>query len=139
MSYVEKALEIAKRAHEGQTDKSGVPYIEHPIRVAESVHGDIDKATAYLHDVIEDTDVTAEDLRKEGIPECVVEAVEVLTHGEKENYYDYIRRVRENPIAKRVKNADIEHNSDRSRISRLTPGDVVRLAKYKKALRILNE
>lgn len=139
MSYVEKALEIATKAHEGQYDKSGVPYIEHPKHVAEGVHGDISKATAYLHDVIEDTDVTADDLRRVGIPEEVVEAVVVLTHGEHENYYDYIRRVKKNPIAKEVKIADLKHNSDRSRIKTMMPNDVVRLAKYKKALRIINE
>ena len=139
MSYVEKALEIATKAHEGQYDKSGVPYIEHPKHVAEGVHGDIAKATAYLHDVIEDTDVTAEDLRRDGIPEEVVEAVIMLTHDEHENYYDYIRRVKTNPIAKEVKIEDLKHNSDKSRIKRPTPMDIARWAKYKKALRIISE
>ena len=139
MSYVEKALEIATRAHEGQYDKSGVPYIEHPKHVAEHVHGDIAKATAYLHDVLEDTDVTADNLRAEGIPEEVVEAVIVLTHRDYEVYDKYIRRVKKHPIAREVKIADLEHNSDASRIGKLTPRDKARLKKYEKALRIITE
>lgn len=139
MSYVEKALEIATKAHEGQYDKSGVPYIEHPKHVAEGVHGDIAKATAYLHDVIEDTDVTVDDLRREGIPEEVIEAVVVMTHGKHESYFDYIRRLRKCPIAREVKIADLKHNSDTSRVKRPTPRDIARTAKYKRALRILNE
>lgn len=138
MNYVAKALEIAKTAHAGQYDKAGKPYIEHPICVAEHVHGNEAKATAYLHDVIEDTEVNAEDLRKEGIPEIVIEAVLAMTHREGEDYMDYIERLKQNPIAKEVKKADLAHNMDESRLPEKTKKDEERLDKYRRALEKLN-
>ena len=144
MDYVEKAFHIAKAAHEGQYDKGSRPYIEHPMHVAENVKSDAAKAVAYLHDVIEDTkgqpnEITADDLREAGIPEEVVIAVVAMTHEEGEDYFDYVRRLKENSIAREVKLADLSHNMDRSRIPDFSENDEKRLAKYEKAKKILLE
>ena len=139
MNYVDKAFGIARKAHEGQFDKSGKPYIEHPKRVAEGVHGEAAKAVAYLHDVIEDTDVELEDLRKAGIPEEVIVAVEAMTHRDGEDYFDYIERLKKNPLAREVKQADLNHNMDMSRIPDPGEADYKRLEKYKEAKRRLED
>lgn len=110
------ALEIAYRAHHGQTDKSGVPYVFHPYHLAEAMEDEVSCCAALLHDVVEDTSVTLEDLAKQFPPE-VVEAVSLLTHDPDTDYFDYVRRIRQNPIAKTVKLADLAHNSDVSRFA----------------------
>ena len=96
---VKTAERIARRAHAGQVDKAGVPYAHHPAWVAARVEGDDAKAAAWLHDVLEDTSLTADDLRRAGIPEEVVHTVEVLTHAEGESYQDYLERVARPPLA----------------------------------------
>lgn len=95
---VKTAERIARRAHAGQVDKAGVPYAHHPAWVAARVEGDDAKAAAWLHDVLEDTNLTADDLRRAGIPEEVVHTVEVLTHAEGESYQDYLERVARHPL-----------------------------------------
>lgn len=109
-----KAMKLAYNAHRGQTDYNGVPYIFHPFHLAEQMDDEISCTAALLHDVVEDTDVTLEDLARE-FPEAVVEVVRLLTHEEGVDYADYIRQIKTNPIAVKVKLEDIKHNSDESR------------------------
>jgi hypothetical protein len=131
------ACEISDRAHEGQVDKLGEPYRWHVARVMRRFSfDDLDaKMTGAFHDVVEDTDLTLDDLRVAGCPEAVLEAVDALTRREGEDYDAFIRRVSANPLARRVKAADLCDNSDENRLSRL-PEDVAdRLrAKYAKAI-----
>ena len=137
----EKAVMIAQEAHKGQMDKGGNPYIEHPLHVASQVETLELKMIAVLHDTLEDSSLTAEDLKEAGLPDEVVEAIAVLTHedGNEEAYLDYIRRVAGNKLAARVKKEDLKHNMDMSRIQSPTEKDRKRCAKYKKALRLLEE
>ncbi len=111
-----KAMKIAYDAHHGQVDKAGVPYIFHPLHLAETMDDEISCCAALLHDTVEDTDVTLEQLAAE-FPAEVVEAVRLLTHVPGTDYYDYVRAIRENPIAMKVKFADLDHNSDQSRFA----------------------
>lgn len=133
-SQEELARSIAVDAHAGQTDKGGMPYIGHPAHVASMVDGDACKAVAWLHDVIEDTCMTACDLISRGVSSEVVEAVSAMTHMSGEPYADYIERVRRNPIARQVKIADLRHNMDTSRLPEVGERDRMRIAKYRKAL-----
>lgn len=134
-----KAMWIAVRAHEGQKDHGGYPYIQHPFHVAESMETEASCAAALLHDVVEDTDVTFEDLEREGIPEEVLEALHLLTHEKSVPYLDYIRRLRKNPTARAVKRSDLRHNSDLTRLDDPKEEDLARVEKYRKALTILGE
>ena len=118
MIYTEmtiKAMHLAYSAHDGQFDKGGVPYIFHPIHLAEEMDDEISTCVALLHDTVEDTAVTLEDLSRE-FPAEVVNAVRLLTHGEDVDYFDYVRAIRQNPIAVKVKLADLRHNGDPKRI-----------------------
>ena len=135
----DKALEIAQKAHEGQVDKAGRPYIEHPIHVAESMETEEEVCAALLHDVIEDTSLTLSDLEKEGFPDEVIKALELLTHDDDVPYLDYVRAIAHNPIAKKVKLADLCHNSDLTRLPTITKHDERRLEKYKQAIEILEQ
>lgn len=137
-SQAETARSIAEMAHRGQVDKAGRPYIEHPAYVAASVDGDAAKAVAWLHDVVEDTPTTLEDLRAAGISDEVVEAVDLLTHREGTPYIDYVRRIRSNETARAVKLADLRHNSDLSRLTEVTEADLRRADRYRKAIAILS-
>jgi (p)ppGpp synthase/HD superfamily hydrolase len=118
---VEQADNLAHSAHEGVLDDNGVPYIEHPRRVAARLDDPVLKMIALLHDVIEDTDWTAEMLRTAGVPERVVVAVETLTHPHGERNDVYWARVRENEDARRVKLADVADNTDPARMAQLDP------------------
>lgn len=149
MVYTEltnKALVLAYNAHHGQLDYNGIPYIFHPLHLAEQMDDEISCCAALLHDVVEDTVLTLEDLRKD-FPEEVVSIVALLTHNDseefsQEDYWAYIRRIKENPIARKVKLADIAHNSDQSRCvgSGLSPEKLEWWRqKYQKALGILGE
>ena len=110
-----KAMKIAYEAHHGQVDYNGIPYIFHPIHLAEGMDDEISTCVALLHDTVEDTDVTLEQLAKE-FPREIVEAVELLTHAEDVEYFDYIRAIKSNPVAVKVKLADLQHNGDPKRI-----------------------
>lgn len=134
----QKAMRIAYHYHHGQLDKSDIPYIFHPIHLAEQMIDELTTTVALLHDLVEDTACTLADLRRHGFPEEVVEAVSLLTHDEAEPYLDYVGRIRGNAIATAVKLADLAHNSD---TTRLEYGDIkeARLAKYREAERILTE
>lgn len=109
-----KAMKLAYDAHEGQLDYNGVPYIFHPIHLAEQMDDEISCTVALLHDVVEDTEVTLEDLKRE-FPKDVTDAVALLTHDISTDYFDYVRAIRTNPIARKVKLADLAHNSDETR------------------------
>lgn len=136
---LEKALRIAVNAHFGQKDKARKPYIFHPLRVMNNVSTLDEKVVAVLHDVIEDTAITADDLLKEGIPAYLVEAIVCLSKNEKETYEEFIRRVSWNEIAVNVKIADIKDNLDVSRLSSIVEQDIDRLKRYLKALEFLGK
>ena len=138
-SVFETALEIAVKAHKGQVDKNGVAYILHPLAVAGLLDSLELKTIAVLHDTIEDTDVTAEYLLEKGIPKHIVEAVQLLTKPEDEEYESYLRRVKENPLVKQVKLADLSHNMDTTRLDAVTEKDRKRLAVYIPAKKYLEE
>ena len=131
-----KAMKIAYNAHINQVDKSGVPYIYHPIHLAEQMNTETECIVALLHDVVEDTDVTFEQL-KQDFPEEVIEALKLLTHDKNTDYMEYVKKLKTNPIAKKVKIADIKHNADVTRLEKITVKDIARRNKYKKALEIL--
>ena len=123
----EKAFKIAYDAHHGQTDRNGIPYIHHPLHVAEDMTSEDACVVALLHDVVEDTDVTIEDLRREGFTEEQLTAVEYMTHDPKDDYFDYVSRIRENELAREVKLADLRHNMDLTRLSKVTEKDLKRV------------
>lgn len=131
---ISKALDIAKTAHRGQLDKGGNPYILHPIAVSQLVDSEEEKIVALLHDVVEDTDITLEYLKLAGFSDNIIAAVSVLTKQPGVSYDDYISKLKENPIAARVKVADITHNSDISRIPNPTEKDLERIKRYKAKL-----
>jgi len=133
-SDIQKAYNIAKEAHKGQIDKAGKPYILHPMTVASNVGNDESTIiVALLHDVIEDTDVTIDDLRGDFSPK-VLDALDCVTHRKGEDYMDYVKRAASNKIAKKVKIADLETNMDLSRLPKVTDRDIKRNEnKYKPA------
>lgn len=149
MVYTEltnKALRFAYQAHHGQLDYNGIPYVFHPLHVAEQMDDELSCCAALLHDVVEDTEYTLEDLRR-AFPEAVVEAVALLTHDtvadyHDEAYYDHIRAIRNHPIARKVKLADIAHNADQTRCigSGLSQEQLLRWhGKYQRAREILTQ
>ena len=142
MATIEKALQIAAKAHEGQKDKEGLPYILHPLRAMMSVVGQEAQIVAVLHDVIEDTSVTADDLRQAGFSEQIIAAVVCVTHLKDEPYTDYVVRCRANEIARQVKLADLKDNSRLDRTI-LRPQrfevDVARLCKYVLSYKFLTD
>lgn len=134
-----KAMKLCFRAHKEQTDKSGIPYVFHPIHLAEQM-GDEDTAVvALLHDVVEDTDYTLEDLRAMGFNQNVIEAIRLMTHAEGVPYLDYVAKIKENPIARAVKLADLAHNSDLTRLDTVDEKAMARVQKYAQAIRLLEE
>ena len=132
-----KAMNLAYAAHHGQFDKGGVPYIFHPIHLAEQMDDEISTCVALLHDTVEDTAVTLEQLAKE-FPKEVVEAVRLLTHAEDVEYFDYVRAIKDNPVAVKVKLADLDHNGDPKRICNQGNAEKRRV-KYAAARKILTE
>jgi (p)ppGpp synthase/HD superfamily hydrolase len=133
----EQALEIALKAHGGQRDKAGAPYILHPLRLAMRMEGTLDMSAALLHDVVEDSETSLDDLRIAGFPEQVIGAVDALTRRSGESYDDFIGRVGANAIARKVKLADLEDNMNMARLPGLQPKDLERLAKYHRAYQTL--
>ncbi|MCX7045899.1 MAG: GTP pyrophosphokinase [Candidatus Sumerlaeota bacterium] len=132
-SLLERALMLAARAHTGQKDKAGQPYILHPLRVMIRVKTEEQMIVALLHDVIEDSDFTLKDLLDEKFPAPILKAIKLLTHDKDISYDDYLKRLRPNPIARAVKLADLEDNMDIRRLDELTDRDVARLRRYQKA------
>ena len=132
----EKALNLCYQAHTGQTDKGGVPYVFHPVHLAEQMDDEISTVVALLHDVVEDTAYTFADLEKMGFAEDAIEALKLLTHDPAEPYQDYVERLSANPIARKVKLADLTHNMDKTRRGH-DPHNKERKIKYAKAMAAL--
>ena len=142
MIYTEmtnKAMVLAYEAHQGQYDKSGLPYVFHPFHLAEQMDTEEAVTAALLHDVVEDTDYTLEDLRSMGFPDTVTDALALLTHDPSVPYMEYVERLKSNPIARSVKLADLTHNSDLSRLPVVTEKDLERVEKYRKAMKLLKQ
>lgn len=128
---------IAYEAHHGKRDRNEIPYVFHPYHLAEQMDTEYEVLVALLHDVVEDSELTLEDLRQDGFPEEVVEAVRLLTHEEGVPYLDYVAALKENPLAKKVKLADLHHNSDVTRLGKINEKTAKRVKKYAAALRML--
>ena len=137
MTTLERAIEIAAKAHAGQTDKAGQPYVLHPIRLMLAVRTLHEKMAAVLHDVVEDTAVTLSDREREGFPSEVIEAVKSLTKLPGESRIEAAHRAAANPIAKSVKLADVTDNMDLSRIASPSERDFARLKEYEQVQLIL--
>ena len=140
MLYTEltiKAMRIAYEAHKEQYDKGGVPYIFHPYHIAEQLEEEYDICVALLHDVVEDTEVTLLDLENAGFPKEIVEAVGLMTRDKEVQYLDYVRKIKTNPIAKKVKLLDLAHNSDPTRLVNGKEKSASLLDRYAKAKAIL--
>jgi len=132
-----KAMVFAYQAHQGQTDKSGVPYIYHPIHLAEQMQTEDETVCALLHDVAEDTPYTLADLAGMGFPKEVIDALALLTHDQRVPYPDYVRKIKANRIAAAVKLADLRHNCDLSRLEAPDEKAQARAEKYRQAIGIL--
>ncbi len=139
MSTLERAIAIALEAHGGAVDKGGHPYILHPLRVMLSLDAQDDRIAAVLHDVLEDSDWTAEGLRHEGFSETVLQALGALTKKDGEDYLAFVRRAGSNAIARRVKLADLADNMNLDRLPQVTEKDRARLEKYRAAVALLRE
>lgn len=139
MSTLERAVAIAAEAHAGQVDKAGAPYLLHPLRLMLQMESTEERIVAVLHDVVEDSDWSLEHLHAEGFSPVVVEAVASVTRRDDETYEAFVLRAAHNPIGHRVKLADLRDNCDLSRIPNPTPKDHDRMAKYRKAIALLEE
>ena len=136
-ALTKKALRISFEAHKNQTDKSGMPYVYHPFHLAEQMKDEYSTCVALLHDVVEDSGFTWNDLVEAGFPDEVTEAIGFLTHDKSVPYMDYVAAIKNNPIAREVKIADLRHNSDLSRLDTIDDKALERVEKYKKAIRLL--
>ena len=133
------AIRIAAEVHEGQLDKAGQPYILHVLRVMMGCHSPDAQVAAALHDVVEDSDWTLDDLRREGFSETVIEIVDALTRREGEDYFAFARRAAATPLSREVKRADLLDNMDIRRIANPTEKDWERLKRYRAALDMIDE
>lgn len=136
-ALTKKAMKISFNAHKEQVDKNGIPYIYHPIHLAEQMSDENTTCVALLHDVVEDTEITFEDLEKEGFTKEIIEALKLMTHDEAVPYLEYVKKIKNNPIATTVKLADLNHNSDLTRLDVVDEKAKERVQKYKKAIEIL--
>ena len=134
-----KALCLCFTAHRDQVDKSGLPYVFHPFHLAEQMPDEDTTVTALLHDVIEDTDYTLQDLQDMGFSSAVLEALALLTHEDAVPYFDYVAALKTNPIARTVKLADLRHNSDLTRLDVIDDSARRRAEKYQAAIALLLE
>lgn len=132
-----KALKLSFEAHKNQVDKSGMPYVYHPFHLAEQMDNEYTTVVALLHDVVEDTNYTFDDLIEMNFPSEVIEALKLLTHGKDIDYLDYVRRIKKNEMARKVKLADLLHNSDITRLDEIDDKVLIRVEKYKEAIEIL--
>ena len=132
-----KAMKLCFKAHKDQLDKSGMPYVFHPFHVAEQMTDEVTTIVALLHDVVEDTDYKLDDIAAMGFGQDVVDALALMTHDKSVPYLDYVARIKDNPIARTVKLADLAHNSDPTRLDVIDEKTKERLAKYKKAIKLL--
>ena len=137
VNQVNAAMKLAKIAHKGQVDKGGVDYIYHPLCVGSAFQDPLRRSVGFLHDTLEDTNVTADYLRKKGFDPRIIDAVVLLTRARQDDYFDYIHRVSRNPYAADIKLADLFHNSRADRLHNVTVIDVQRMQKYLEAIRVL--
>ena len=140
MIYTEmtkKAIKLMFEKHKDQVDKSGMPYVFHPFHLAEQMDDEETTITALLHDIVEDTDTTFDDLRKLGFSDNVINALKLMTHDKNIDYFEYVKNISKNPIARKVKIKDLEHNMDTSRLDEVTDKDIERVKKYKKCHKYL--
>lgn len=133
------ALKLCFEAHKEQVDKSGMPYVFHPFHLAEQMQTEETTVVALLHDLIEDTDYTIEDLTSMGFSKNITDAIALMTHADSVEYMDYVREIKNNPIAKAVKLADLKHNSDLSRLDVVDEKALNRREKYLNAIKLLEE
>lgn len=134
-----QAMRLAFNVHKDQTDKSGIPYIYHPIHLAEQMDDENTVIVALLHDVVEDSNMTFKDITQMGFPDEVIVALKLLTHDDTVEYMDYIKSLSKNEIARKVKLADLRHNSDLTRLSTVNENDIQRVIKYKEAILVLSD
>ena len=136
-TMTKKAMKLAYEAHQGQTDKNGMPYIFHPIHLAEQMEDENTTVCALLHDVVEDSSYTLADLQGMGFSPDIIDALALLTHDKSVPYMDYVRKIKMNRIASAVKLADLRHNSDLSRLDTVDDEALKRVKKYEQAMSIL--
>ena len=134
-----KAMELCFEAHKDQKDKSGLSYVFHPFHLAEQMQTEETIIVALLHDVIEDSNFTINDLINEGFSKEIIDALMLLTHDDNENYMDYVRKIKSNPIAKTVKLADLAHNSDLTRLDHVDEKALKRYNQYIEAIEFLKK
>lgn len=134
---LDKAIELAIKYHQGQKDKGGNPYILHPLHVMNNVRTEKEKIVAILHDVIEDSTYTFEDLKKDEFSSDIIEALVFLTHDKNTDYFDYIKKIKRNKLARNVKLEDLKHNLDITRLKTLDDKTFLNLKKYWEAYKIL--
>jgi len=139
MDIIEKSLQIALEAYAGKKDKAGKTYILHPLRIMGTMETEEEMSVALLHDVIEDSEFTAEDLLAQGIPDNIVDAVSLLSKVDEESYEQFIKKILSNKLASKIKKADIEDNINVLRLDVLQSIDIERIKKYHKAWKILKE
>ena len=138
-SYLtKKAMRIAYEAHKNQVDKGGIPYIYHSSHMAEQMQSEDEICVALLHDVLEDSDVSLDELQREGFGTEVIEALKLLTHERNVPYMEYIENIKSNPIAVKVKLADLKHNSDITRLNEVDDKVLERIEKYRRAIDLLS-
>ena len=140
MIYTEmtkKAIKLMFEKHKDQVDKSGIPYVFHPFHLAEQMDDEETTITALLHDIVEDTNTTFDDLRELGFSDNVINALKLMTHDKNIDYFEYVKNISKNPIARKVKIKDLEHNMDTSRLDEVTDKDLERVKKYKKCYKYL--
>jgi (p)ppGpp synthase/HD superfamily hydrolase len=136
---LEDAIRLAVQAHRSQRDRVGQPYILHPLRVMFRLRTEAEKITGVLHDIIEHTGYTLNDLRRMGYPKRILNALNGVSRREGESYEDFVLRTKKNPISRKVKLADLEDNMDPDRMTKLTKKDLARLARYRKAWLVLRQ
>ena len=134
-----RALKLCFEAHKDQIDKSGMPYVFHPFHLAEQMKDENTTIVALLHDVIEDTDYTFDDLKTFGFDDVIIDALKLMTHDESVPYMEYVMAIKTNPIARAVKLADLQHNSDLSRLDVIDEKALKRKDKYMEAIKLLEE
>ena len=142
MIYTEltkKAMKLCYEAHHGQVDKTGLPYVFHPYHLAEQMTDELTTVCALLHDVVEDTAYTFDDLMRMGFPDRVIEVLKLLTHEDGVPYMEYVRRLSSDPAARSVKLADLMHNSDLTRLDTVDEKALLRVEKYRQAIQLLSE
>lgn len=136
-ALTKQALKLCFEAHKEQVDKTGLPYVFHPFHLAEVMEDEYTTIIALLHDVVEDTDYTLEDLKDMGYPQEVIDALKLLTHEKDVPYMEYVKQIKKNPLATKVKLADLKHNSDMTRLDVIDDYAIKRNEKYKKAIELL--